>query len=193
MPSLANVRRTRLNAVRTSNLPVNYLKIIRERENITLEAMAAKCGITKQALIRVEQGTYERILPSVLDHYVYNLGYSELALVDQYEAFQHLMRGEHKLYFGPNLETNPLIDLHPFRQLRGLKDATPTEVAKNLCIPQATIVHWEKHIRQQQSVPKCIVNVLDEIGYKKSQISSLIDSYATYRQAQLGKNIRGLQ
>ena len=197
MNTLANARRTRLKSnlesVRLSQygpLPVNYLKTVREEADMTLEAMSRKCGISKHALIRLEQGTYERILPSVLEVYVRDYVNSELTLVDEYEAYQSAMRERHHLYFGLDLITDPSLPLHPFRQLRNRLEVTPTEVAKALCIPQATIVHWEKHVRQQQSIPKCVANVLNEIGYKHEQILGLVEAYNVYRSQVTGSNVR---
>jgi plasmid maintenance system antidote protein VapI len=115
---------------------------------------------------------------------------SELVLVEQYEEYQRLMRERHRLYFGLDLEVEAGKDEHPFRQLRSRIDVTPTEVAKSLCIPQATIVHFEKHVKQQQSVPKCILNVLHEIGYKHEQIINFQNEYKLFRMQSLGTNVR---
>ena len=165
--------------------PSNLLKEIRTGENTTLEEMAARIGISKQALIRVEQGTFDRILPSVLDYYTSNYPYTELLLVDSYEDYQTKQRARHYHYFGPNLEVS--LEVHPFRELRLRIDVTATEVAKDLCLPQATLTYFEKKIKHQKSVPKGLVNVFHEIGYTGQQIKGFCRDYETYRLKVLAK------
>lgn len=198
MSSIANARRTRLKeqieSVRLDKYgppPVNYLKTLRENEQLTLDELSRRMGISKHALIRLEQGTYESILPAALAYYVTNFTDSELTLVEQYEEYQRLMRNRNHLYFGLDLEI--IGAYHPFRELRHRIDVTPTEVAKALCIPQATIVHFEKHVKQQQSVPKCIANVLHEIGYKHEQIMGFVEAYSMFRSKALGTNVRKIR
>lgn len=168
--------------------PINYLRRVREAADLSVQAMADKVGVTKQAMIRLEQGTYQTILPAVLDYYVANYPDSELSLVDAYESFQEQMRKRHFKYFGDDLSTGPADQYHPFIKLRARIGVNPTEVAKALCIPQATIIHFENKPLRQQTVPKIIQNVLKDIGYTSNQIALFESDYTSYRRARKGMN-----
>lgn len=163
--------------------PTNPLREVRLQESLGLQEMADLIGISKQALIRLEQGTYDTILPVVLEYYRDNFHLSELALMDGYESFQEKQRARHFHYFGPTLVPEALnIREHPLRILRRLINVTPTEVAKDLCLPHATLTYFERKAKQQKSVPKSLINVLHEIGYSTSQINEFHRAYDKYRE-----------
>lgn len=190
-------------------LPINPFKEARESildsytgRSISHHELAKKIGVTKLSLIRLEQGTFVDPLPNVLQWLV-DQGFNELALTDGYYGFQYRMRLHHLLYFGTDLEFELSSETHPFEQLRNgviigagpsaRIGVNPTQCAKDLCLPQATISHFETKYRQQKSVPKSIINVMPIIGYTDEQITSWINSYEDWRKRRTGRNVISLQ
>lgn len=162
---------------------LNPFKELRETHNFTVELMAAKIGITKQALIRLEQGTYAEPLPTALTYCASAFPISEYELTLRYEAYQIAQRQKNRRYFGDFKDFHS--EVHPMRLLRGTTN--PTQVAKDLCIPQATLTYFERNVVQQKSVPKVIVNVMHEIGYSDAEISYFKEAYEVYRQRLVAK------
>lgn len=163
--------------------PTNPFKLLRESHDFTVELMAKKIGISKQALIRLEQACYVEPLPSALNYCASAFPVSEYQLTIDYEAFQQLKRQKAHRYFGDIQEKLSLAystATHPMRVLRG--STNPTQVAKDLCIPPATLTYFERNVVQQKSVPKVIINVLHEIGYTSAEIDALIEGYDSYRK-----------
>lgn len=184
-------------------LPINPFKEARESildsytgRSISHHELGKKIGVTKLSLIRLEQGTFVDPLPNVLE-YLVGQGFNELALTDGYYGFQYQMRLRNVLYFGPYLEFDLSSETHPFEQLRNCSyngaGANPTQCAKDLCLPQATISHFETKYRQQKSVPKSIINVMPIIGYTDEQITSWINAYDDWRKRRTGRNVISLQ
>lgn len=168
-----------------SLMPALLNPITEQRNELGLshEVFANKVGCTKQAIIRLEQGCYEQILPAVLLFLVNDIGCNELSLVDAYEGFREDTRKQHYRYFGDFAPDTFSTLLHPFICLRHNVNASTTKVAKDLCLSQATLSHWEKHWKTQQSVPKSFVNCLKEIGYNDFEIHSLRKAYKEFRLA----------
>lgn len=182
MKHTTHSRNRRLSA-RESQLgpaPNNFLKELRESLSYTVQGAADEMGISKQALIRLEQGTFEHILPRALNWYLIKFGVSELTLTDSYEEFQNKTRQRSGRLLG---DLNVPLDTpeHPLRYLRRLHDINPTELAKALCIPQATIVYFERKPKLQKSVPKCLVNALLQCGYRNYEVDNFKASYTIYR------------
>lgn len=173
--------------------PTNPFKEARESiidsntgRSISHAVLAKRMGVTKLSLIRLEQGTFNDPLPTVLNYYTSH-GFNYLYLTDGYITYQYQMRMRNFLYFGPDLECDPLSALHPLAQLRGTRNHM--HVAKSLCLPQSTIARFEKDVRAQQTVPKTIINVLPVIGYTDEQIHSFLTCYKQWRSRVLGKNV----
>lgn len=162
-------------------LGLNPFKDLRAQSDLTLEHLAHNIGISKQALIRLEQGTFSDPLPTALNYFATNFHLSELELIQRYEAYQHAQREAHERYFGDvRLRLNDAdVLMHPLRILRGKR--TPTQVSKDLCIPQATLVYFERNVVQQKSVPKMLTKVMREIGHYKSEVDAFIVSYEFHR------------
>jgi transcriptional regulator with XRE-family HTH domain len=164
----------------------NPFKDLREELGLTLEVLAAKTGLSKQALIRNEQGTYAQPLPALLSFVCNNYGVKEHDFTRAYEDFQERTRRANTGIFGPVLP-NPIeyqvyddCELqHPFRTLRGAYN--PSEVSKALCIPQATLNYFEHKPRSQKTVPKALLEVLAYIGYSYTELNYFMDAYTNYR------------
>lgn len=185
--------------------PTNPFKQLRLDHGFTHDNLCSRIFISKQALIRLEQGTYDSPLPSVLEWWANHVCKSsdcpankstlrpgepigELYLRDSYAEFQQRQRGRYKLCFGPSLEYDAdelhrifNVGDHPFGVMRDRAFMSRTEVAKSLCIPQATVEHFEKKFRVQQTVPKNLRYALKEIGYSASNIADFCAVYNDYR------------
>ena len=171
----------------------NPFKELRESLNLTLEELARKTALSKQAIIRCEQGTYSQPLPALMS-FAFNRGENEHDFATRYADFQHRTRHanaymfgdslpnrlEYRVYSADNLE-------HPFRTVRGAYN--PTEVAKALCVPQATITYFERKSKQQKSVPKALIEALLMAGYNNNDVSGLVAAYDSYRVVLLGGTV----
>lgn len=180
--------------------PINPFKEAREciidsdtGRSISHAVLAKRIGVTKLSLIRLEQGTFNDPLPTVLNYFCNN-GFNYLALTDGYINFQYQMRAANAYYFGLDLECDPSVELHPFAQLRmkALNQPNHMKVAKDLCLPQSSIHLFETKPRSQKSVPKTIINVLPVLGYSDQQISDFLACYKDWRARMLGKNVLNL-
>lgn len=181
-------RNTRLSALETDRTtkfgppPDQYIKQLRESTGKSIQATADEMGITKQALIRLEQGTFEHVLPAAMEWYVTKLGVSELEVSDSYEFYQTKTRERNHRVLGDTLGTPLGLDEHPLRYLRAREDINPTELAKALCIPQATLTYFERKPRLQKSVPKSFVAALSQNGYKNFEIQEFVQDYLLFRK-----------
>lgn len=166
--------------------PVNPFKAARIELDLTMAELSKLTNVTKQSIVRLEQGTFVYPLDAVSQYFT-DQGYSYLSLRDAYIDFQTKQRKRHfrmfdnfvaKLSKCPNNE-------HPFRYIR--QPFTPTYVAKALCISQASIEHFENRVARQSIVPQALQDVLNEIGYGRSEIGVLNACYEAYRTVRLSR------
>lgn len=173
---------------------ISNFKQLRLQHSLSLEDLSRLSYISKNALVRAEQGTYANPMPALLTYWLRRLpNLSELELLDGYEDFQLNQRARHPNYFGPTLlAVDPTESLHPFRQLRRqhispvdklLLPVGVDEVSRALCLPIDTLRYWEKKWRLQQSVPKLVQEVLSQIGYPRSEIRELSSRYRVWRES----------
>lgn len=177
-PTFRVIKGSKQPAVPEHKRPLNIIAAIRHSLNLSHTEWAKRIGISKHALIRLEQGTYSEILPVVMEWLLNNTTYTELLLTDSYADFQTKTRALHRLYFGADLKVDST-DEHPLRQLRGSRNLA--ELAKDLCLPYSTLAYFERNYKQQKSVPKNLVNVLREIGYSHQQIVEFRLAYDEFR------------
>jgi transcriptional regulator with XRE-family HTH domain len=185
--------------------PINPFKRLRTQHGFTHRDLQDRVFISKQALIRLEQGTYDNPLPSVLEWWAEHTcndprcisnqsdlrpgePIGELYLRDLYATFQQDQRARFVKCFGPTVEFNEaeLARIHdernhPFRVLRERCYWSVTETAKHLCLPQYTLEHFERKYRTQQSVPKLLRIVLKEVKYSSSDVRTLDAVYNEFR------------
>lgn len=162
--------------------PINIFTELRNKLGLSHQQLATRLRLSKQALIRLEQGTFNQPLPTVVDYYVKSHGYNELELTDAYEGYRQSMRKRHRILFGYQLQVITEVSEHPFRQLRFKANLNPSEVAKSLCIPQATIQHFERKWKQQKTVPKDLQQAMHDIGYTHNQIAAFCNDYHYWRE-----------
>lgn len=176
--------------------PVCNFKHLRLQSNLSLAGLALQTGLSKNAIVRAEQGTYANPLPRLSEYYQRRFNISELEITLGYEDFQAAQRQRHYHYFGDTLIYSELDQVHPFRQLRLSKHSLahpdvllpvgPDAVSRALCIPVDTLRFWEKKFKSQKSVPKLVVNVLNQIGYDRSTIANFCKAYEYWRTQHTG-------
>lgn len=170
-------------ARRLDSLPQNPIRSNRLALNLSHSDYADLAGISKQAVIRAEQGCYEEIPPSLLRCLMEHSFSSELQARDAYDNYRTEMRRLSQRYFGiiAERDRNPLV--HPFTFLCLNNKVNPTQVAKDLCLSQATLSHWVKKWRTQQSVPRPFIRCLRDLGYTLVEIRAFELYYRDFRKA----------
>lgn len=161
--------------------PINVFKQLRQSLDLSHEQLGLRMLLTKQALIRLEQGTFATPLPTALDWWVSNHGYSHLQLTDAYEGYQEAQRLRHHRLFSDLNASSAKGAKHPLRQLRDASDLTTSELSKSLCLPQATLNHFERKWRTQKTVPKCFTSVLRQTGYTNNEVFAFCRAYEIWR------------
>lgn len=174
--------------------PFNNFKSLRMDRGLSLQQLASALGISKNALVRLENGTYANPLDAALNYWV-KRGASYPALIEGYSDFQYYTRQRAHLYFGPSLRVYTRRSLpHPLRQLRQYRTSPVDnailpvgieQVSRDLCLPVDTLRHFEKKFRRQQSVPKSLKAVLNQIGYTQAQVQTFERDYHIWRKNNL--------
>lgn len=156
---------------------------------------------TKHALIRLEQGLYDRPLPTVVQFWLSegrflpgvkqsDIRITELTLIDGYEEFQDETRRRNYRYFGDGFNhltysassPHPCIQLEDIARSLGLP-CSEIGIAKSLCVPQSTLNLWKRKYRTQQTVPKTVQSALMQIGYTRFEVKAFNDGYILWREA----------
>ena len=158
----------------------------------TITELSRIIGISKQALIRNEQCTYTEPLPVALIYWAAQ-GYDKWWIREEYTEFQAAMRKENIRMFGDLLPLLPYysktlteVPAHPFSNILG--DGSTTSLSKTLCLPQATLDYFLRNPIVQKSIPKCLIDVLQEIGYTNKELEVFNTRYDQYREYLIYKN-----
>lgn len=178
--------------------PTNPFKELRDRSNLTMQEITEQVGVSRQALIRCEQGTYPTAIERLVNFWCDrgDIGWTEL--VNTYAEFQTLTRQRHRRPFGsiPDFSVDPnQYSNHPLLVMLDywmLPDGTPngamnpTEFSKLFCVNQATVDHWLNKVHNQASVPGLILSALKQSGYSVSELTRLEKAYVKHREVVLG-------
>lgn len=179
--------------------PINPFRQFRQASGLSLQGLAMQSGLSKNALVRAEQGTYKNPLPSLVSFWVNRptVTLSELEITEAYEDFQFYMRKRNFHYFGPNLTYSLRSPEHPFRQLRLQRlsrvdnkplPVGPDEVSRALCLPVDTLRYFEKKYRLQQTVPSALTSALIFIGYTRPDVRSFCQDYEYWRAERINND-----
>lgn len=159
----------------------------------TIQELADLAGISKQALIRTEQGCYTEPPERIVDYWVEKRDCDYTTLTNGYFLFVTHTRRRHEKLFGafPDLVDFQHARQHPMKFLRSLWtnpfDETNigtmniTEMAKLLCLSQSMLDHFENHPRRQQTVPAPLVQALRDNTYTSYEVGQLQLAYEWYR------------
>lgn len=160
----------------------NPFRRLRAKEGISQYELAARAGVSKHAILRLEQGMYDKPLPTVLDYFLENFRVSEKDLLSDYSDFQIAVREENARLLG---DIANLIDLpvgtHPLTFLREHAQLNLTELAKKLCISQTVVFNFENRAVTQHSVPSQLIHALHDADYTQEETDLLVNSYMEYR------------
>lgn len=179
----------------------NIFKELRVASGLSHARLALLMNTTKHALIRLEQGLYDRPLPTVVNWWLSegrflpgvkqaDIRITELTLIDGYEEFQDEQRRRSYRYFGDGFNhltysagsPHPCVQLEALARLSGLP-CSEIGIAKALCVPQSTLNLWKRKYRTQQTVPKTVQSALMQIGYTRFEVKAFNDGYILWREA----------
>lgn len=166
-----------------SSIPLNPFKDIRLRANLSQYEVARRSGVTKHAVLRLEQGMYADPLPTLVDYFVSNYPITQSQLLQDYEDFQVATRESNTRLLGDfdDLEIACPVGEHPLTYLRERMGYNPTQLAKMLCLSQTVISYFEKRSIHQHSVPEQLINALHDADYTEQETKVLENCYETYR------------
>lgn len=156
----------------------------------SLSELSGLCRVSKQAIIRTEQGVYPEIPKGILE-YLIKQGVPYLLMVNGYEEFQLAIRRRHFGIFG-HTQVEFKLEEHPNKTLRNRWtyptmlpvgfEMNITEQAKLLCISQSVLNHFESHPNRQQSVPYTLNRALSEANYSVAFLEQFSQAYKNHRQ-----------
>lgn len=175
---------------------INPYVVSRNLLDYTQAFVAEACGISKQALIRLEQGVPDKPIEAVTNYYLStfartNPNYDYLWFINGYELFQENTRQRNSKLFGA-IPAGYVFDwrVHTLTQLlnnwtdcdgRPVGHMNVTECSKLLCINQSILDHWLKKPHRQQSVPKVFIEALRTNGYRRFDIEQVEKAYMNHR------------
>lgn len=165
-----------------SRSPVNPFKDIRNKANLSQYELARRAGVTKHAVLRLEQGMYTDPLPTLLTFFTGTFNVSRTSLIRQYEEFQVQTRQNNARLLGDFTSLTPPVGTHPLTYLRERAGFNPTSLAKALCLSQSTIGYFEKRPVNQHTVPEQLIIALHDADYSSDETDWLEHAYKVYRQ-----------
>lgn len=168
---------------------VNPLRALREAAHCSVKEMAELADVTSQAIIRSEQGVYERPLPKLL-HALWRYSpesdlHDEGVLLADYHHFQKLTReanygklNEHFLFRYVRSGE------HPFVAWRLVSSITARiAISKYYCVHPALITKFEMQPHLCSTTPGALRFALLESGYTEALLDRLQEAYSNYRYA----------
>jgi DNA-binding XRE family transcriptional regulator len=168
----------------------NPFRKFRTELGISQTEFAKRAGVSKHAILRLEQGMYDKPLPSVVEYVTSQSDLTNYSLLKDYEYFQQATRQDNELIFGAmalRLMNCP-VGTHPLTYLRDLQGLNQTELAKRLCISQTVINNFESKPATQHTVPLQLLHALRDNGYKHSALVALEEWYEAYRNRLVKNN-----
>lgn len=162
----------------------NPFRELRLRQGISQYDLANRIKISKHAVLRLEQGCYEKPLPSVVEYFTNHYpDISSFSLIRQYEEFQYETRRSNAGLLGDlsTLKDCPVGD-HPLTWIRTAHGYNPTSLAKALCISQSTVVYFERRAVHQHTVPNQLLRALHDADYSEQETDYLVEAYFRYRR-----------
>jgi transcriptional regulator with XRE-family HTH domain len=169
----------------------NPLRALRDAKRLTLEAVYKGTGVSKQYLIRLEQGTYPSVPDNILRYFDIEPGTVEYQMfAEDYYRYQLTCRHE-AFETGLFTEAFPYDDYvrdtdyvqHPFTYWMSLTSTNLTDVCKRLCITQSLIHRFVKEPWVIHRLPLPLVLSLREAGWSESTIEGLETAFGEYKDA----------
>lgn len=157
----------------------NPVKNARKFLRLTQLELADACHVSRQTVLRTEQGVYTSLPPSLGDYLVRETP----GIYSAYHAWQTAKR---KSSYGKLIEPYAFDgNDHPFHRWRidsGL--ASRMGVCKDFCLHPAVVTKFENTI-EHMGVPDIILDALRDSGYSETTLTALQSAYSRYRTASL--------
>lgn len=157
---------------------------------MTLDQVRVETNLSRQTIIRAEQGCYADPPPRLLNYWLRRYPDEDRGMVIiQYRRFQRDIRQHH---YGALIEIafNSLwstdfpgpVGKHPFIWWREYTGLNKAQVAKFFCVHPAVISRFENQPHLVKSLPEQLVSALLEAGYKQSTLDLIQAWYDSYLQ-----------
>lgn len=162
----------------------NPFRRLRLELDISQHELGKRAGLSKHAVLRSEQGMYDRPLPTLLLFFSREFNISEVELVKEYTEFQIATREDNARLLGDishYLDCKPTY-AHPLTYLRRMQGMNLTVLAKRLCISQSVLDTFEKRPINQHTVPEQLIVALQDADYSEEETNTLCRHYENYRR-----------
>lgn len=172
---------------------INPFRRLRLAEGLSQTDLAKRAGLSKHAVLRSEQGMYDKPLPSLVSYFTENHNVSHASINSEYAEFQIAKREANSRLLG---DITHLLDskpshAHPLTYLRRIQGMNLTELAKRLCISQSVLDTFEKKPVNQHTVPTQLIVALQDADYSEDETNKLCLSYEHFRESLVkSQNVR---
>lgn len=171
--------------------PTNPFKRLRTEANLTQQGLAQVAMVSKQLIIRTEQGCFAGPPPVLIEFFTHHYGITSVELEEEYEDFQRAVRDANPRLLGiypssPSLKGKSggiESRAHPFNKWRSMAGLNVTQVSKGLCVSQATLHRFESKPMLQQSVPGTLLSALLDNGYTNEELLKFQSDYEYFRNS----------
>lgn len=154
----------------------NPVKNARRYLNLTQVELANECGVSRQTVLRTEQGVYTSLPPSLGTRLVKDVP-------GIYNAYHSWQTSKRKSSYGKLIEPYLFDSLgdHPFHKWRIDSGLTSRMgVCKDFCLHPAVVTKFENTL-EHSLVPDIILDALRDAGYAEGTLTSLQAAYVSYR------------
>lgn len=168
----------------------NPFRHLRELQGISQYELGRRLGISKHAILRLEQGMYANPLPAVINYFTQSFpSLTPPQLINDYNEFQIETRQRNARLLGDILDELPNrpVGMHPLTYLRTSRNLNLTEFAKLLCLAQNTIYYFENRSINQKIVPEHLIHALHDADYTEQETDAFEEAYAKFRQELLSR------
>ena len=164
---------------------MNPLRARRLSLGLTQDALARTARLSRQLILRAEQGTYTNIPPRLL-HALYPTTVERLVAKDLYQEFQTSLRVNAYGQLDPSFDfTDVSPKRHPFIEWRISSGLNTIQFCKLFAVQHSIVHRWEDAPPGRNggpvSVPGPVVTALQDAGYPPHVVAGLQQAYAKYR------------
>lgn len=153
----------------------NPVKAARRYLGLTQLELADACGVSRQTVLRTEQGVYTSLPPSLGEWLVKDVP----GIYSAYHAWQ---RAKRKASYGRLIEPYSFSSFdNPFHRWRmDSGQSSRMGVCKDFCLHPAVVTKFENTLEHGR-VPDIILDALRDAGYMEGTLTALQSAYSTYR------------
>lgn len=164
----------------------NPLKAARLNRGLTIDSLSHHAQVSKQLIIRAEQGTYVNPPPNLLQ-YLFPTSEAQYTADLTYRDYQKYRRNQAALTLIP-MPPAPPVGKHPFIHWRESADITTTmRFCIIFCVQHAILHKFETKPLSTQSVPTNLREALLDASHSEDAVNLLEILFQNYkRQLRLG-------